>query len=148
MGYGGGGGFSYTFFPQKNIGIFVAGGVIWGGFGYNLGIKVRLISDEKQQKINPYLIAMYGTNASFVIENRHDLNKNFYGLSYGLGVDFGFKGASERKAYWSISVLLPTISEDAKNYYETIKDRVKPEKAINPEGFTFSIGYNMILGKK
>jgi hypothetical protein len=148
LGYGSGVGFSYTAFPQKNIGLFAAGGVIWGSFGYNLGVKARLISDKKQKKVNPYLIVMYGTNASFVIENRHNLNKNFYGLSYGAGLDFGFKGTSTRKAYWSISVLLPIINEETKNYHKSLKGRVEPEKIVNPEGLTFAIGYNMIFGKK
>jgi len=148
LDYGGGLGFSYTAFPQKNIGFFAAGGVIWGNYGYNLGIKLRLISDKKIHKINPYLKVMYGTNTSFVIEKSRHLNKNFYGLSYGGGIDFGFKKPVERKAYWSFSVLIPVIDEEAIKNNSYLKEKLKPKKVYDIRSFRLTIGYNMIIGKR
>ena len=73
-----------TLYPQKNIGIFGSVGYAFAGVGYNVGVKLRIISDKSTSKISPFVSAMYGYNAAIVIVNATQYNRMFYGNTIGL----------------------------------------------------------------
>ncbi len=54
MDYGGIGG-SLLFYPQTNIGLFGGVGYAFAGLGYNVGVKIRLITENHTSKLFPYL---------------------------------------------------------------------------------------------
>src|SRR6185503_19117939 len=60
--YGGIGG-NLTVYPQKNVGLFFGGGYAFAGFGYNAGIKLRLLPGKPSSQFTPFFMAMYGYNA-------------------------------------------------------------------------------------
>lgn len=70
----GGFGGNIIIYPQKNVGIFAGGGYALAGFGWNAGLKLRLISDSPDSKISPFLLAMYGYNSAITVVDKSSLN--------------------------------------------------------------------------
>ncbi len=144
----GGLGFSYTIYPRRNIGVFGSVGVIWGSLGYNFGVKTRVISKKKIQRINPFVKLMYGYNATFLVSNNSDLNKTFYGPSVGGGLDFNFNKSSSRKSYWSFSVIHAIVNDEAKDYAEYLENKLGQDHSRGFSSLRFSVGYNMIFERR
>src|SRR5262245_29607527 len=61
--YGGIGG-NITVYPQKNVGLIFGGGYVIAGFGYNAGVRFRLVKENSV--VDPFFMAMYGYNAAVV----------------------------------------------------------------------------------
>jgi hypothetical protein len=139
--YGGFGG-NLTVYPQKNIGLFVGFGYALAGFGYNAGIKLRLLPDRGHSKVRPFIEGMYGYNAAIVVTNAPMDNKLFYGPSIGFGLDLG--PTTPGKGYLSLAILVPFRSPDAQNYIDQLNaNGVSFSNSLIP--ITFSIGYKFIL---
>jgi len=117
--YGGIGG-NFLIYPQKNIGIFAGGGYAFIGIGYNVGLKLRLVSDKKPTVV-PYLLAMYGYNTAIKVSDEsgfslgiNNYNKFFYGPSFGVGLDL--YSARNNSGYWTFDVIIPVRTADVNNY--------------------------------
>lgn len=138
----GGIGANLLVYPQKNIGLFAAGGYALAGFGYNVGIKGRLfIKDEAA--VSPFIMGMYGYHTAIKVQNLTDLNKLFYGPTFGAGIDW-FAG-QQRKNYLSLAITVPIRNGDEKTYrnYLTNNYGVEFKNDFVPVGF--SLGYRMRL---
>ncbi len=141
----GGIGANLIFYPQRNVGIFFGAGYAIAGAGWNTGLKIRIISDKPSSKISPYLLAMYGYNAAIAVMDQSSLNKIFYGVSFGLGVDTRMK--REKRHYWTFALLVPIRSPDVDSYIDDLKNNhgVEFKNELIPIGF--SIGYKYCLYK-
>ena len=141
----GGIGANMVYYPHKNIGIFAGAGYAIAGPGYNAGLKIRMISDKPSSKISPYLLAMYGYNAAIAVMDKTSLNKLFYGVSFGIGIDTRIK--NDKRHYWTFAILVPIRSEDVDQYVDDLKNNegVEFKNELLPIGF--SIGYKYCLYK-
>jgi hypothetical protein len=141
LDYGGFGG-NLTVYPQKNVGLFLGFGYALAGFGYNAGIKLRLLPDHSHSKVRPFIEGMYGYNAAIVVTNYTQDNKLFYGPTVGIGLDIGPTTAG--KGYLSLAILVPLRGPDAQNYINQLNaNGVSFGNNLIP--IAFSIGYKFIL---
>jgi hypothetical protein len=140
MDYGGIGG-QLLIYPQRNIGIFGGVGYAFAGVGYNVGAKIRLVSDKSKGRIVPFLLGMYGYNAAIAVSNMTSLNKMFYGPTFGIGLDF----RGTRKSYWSLGLLIPVRGAEVQDYIDMLKTDYGAEfkNDLLPIGIT--IGYHIAL---
>lgn len=143
MDYGGIGG-NLAYFPHKNIGLFAGVGYDLLGVGYNIGGKVRLVSEEKTTYVMPFVLAMYGYNAVIKVSNADYLNKTFYGINFGAGIDIR-PSPKKKKGYFSLALLLPIRSSEVDSYIDSLEKNygVVFSRKLWPVGF--SIGYKLIL---
>jgi len=139
----GGLGANLTVYPQKNIGLFVGGGYALAGFGYNAGIKLRLLPNNGTSKVRPFLEGMYGYNAAIVVTNNTQYNKLFYGPSVGAGLDIG--RLEKNIGYLSLAILVPIRSPDANNYIDDLRNNYGVSFANNLLPIAFSIGYKVAI---
>ncbi len=146
MGIGfdyGGIGANFMVYPQKNIGIFIGCGYAFAGMGYNTGIKLRL-TPGRSSVVNPYIIAMYGYNASVSITDNPQYDKLFYGPSLGFGIDIRSRKPSS-SGYLSIALMIPIRNSDAQNYIDLLKTQYGASFDSNLPPIGFSIGYKFIV---
>ena len=145
IGFGmdfGGIGANIMYYPHRNVGLFFGGGYAIAGFGYNAGVKFR-INSEIPHVAMPFLIAMYGYNAAIYVDGNTELNKMFYGPTFGVGVDLRSKKVSSA-GYWSLSIMLPIRSYEVESYTNILRDYYGvPMSTLSPVGF--SVGYKFIL---
>jgi hypothetical protein len=145
MGFGfgldyGGFGLNATVYPQENIGLFVGGGFALAGFGYNAGLKLRLLPKKRSSTVSPFLLGMYGYNAAIFITNDTRYNKLFYGPSFGAGVDIG----SRNRGYLSLALLVPVRSSDVNDYMDQLRaNGVTFNNNLIP--IAFSLGYKFVI---
>ncbi|HET6252882.1 MAG TPA: hypothetical protein VFE32_02345 [Puia sp.] len=139
--YGGIGG-NLTVYPQENIGLFIGAGYALAGFGYNAGLKLRLLPDHGRSKVRPFVEGMYGYNAAIVVTNYSQDNKMFYGPTIGAGLDLG--STEPGKGYLSLAILVPFRSPDVQNYIDQLNaNGVTFKNNLIP--ISFSIGYKFVL---
>jgi hypothetical protein len=143
IGYGqdyGGIGVNCTFYPIKYVGVFGGVGWIFIDIGYNVGIKARLLIDEKS-RVYPYLIGMYGYVAAIKVENTTDYNKLFYGTSFGVGLNY--KLNSDNSKSLSFAIIYPDRGTAVSSYTKSLK--VNHGIVFKNELFpvTFSAGLNI-----
>ena len=145
IGYGqdyGGLGLNLTVYPQQNIGLFGGLGYALAGFGYNAGIKLRLLPNEGKSMFRPFVEAMYGYNTAVYIANDEQYNKLFYGPTVGAGVDVGSLRA--RHGYFSAALLVPIRNADPQNYIDQLK-AMGAQFNNNLLPISISLGYNFIV---
>ncbi len=141
LDYGGIGG-NILLYPQENIGFFGGVGYAIAGMGYNVGAKIRFLS-EKKTRTNFFLIGMYGYNAAIAVTNATSYNKLFYGTSFGLGIDTGKR--SYKKGFWTMALLFPVRDSAVNDYIDYLKDDVGVDFKNGLWPITFSIGYRFGL---
>jgi hypothetical protein len=141
----GGVGLNFALYPHKNFGFFAGLGTALAGAGFNAGLKIRLIPKEGIKRITPFFTLMYGYNAAIMVQNRTELNKLFYGPTFGFGLDF--RRSQKARLYTSMSILLPIRNAEVEDYMKNIEDEygVSFKSGLFPIGF--SIGANFILNK-
>lgn len=142
MDYGGIGS-SISYFLAPDIALFFAGGYALAGFGYNVGAKFRVTSGTKPAKVVPYLVGMYGYNAVVQIKDRTEYSKIFYGVTFGVGIDF--KPFRTGSGYWTFGLLVPIRGSKVDSYIDELKNEhgVKFDNNLFPVGL--SIGYRIVL---
>jgi hypothetical protein len=140
----GGYGLNLLYYPQKNIGLFAGAGYAIIKPGYNLGMKLRLISKGAISRTDPFIEAMYGYNIGFKIKNLSSKDKLFYGFTLGIGFDYR-RNYNNSLGYWSFAVNFPFISKEAYHYKENLEDNydVSFDRGISLVGF--SIGYRLLI---
>jgi hypothetical protein len=135
----GGFGINVAGYPQKNIGLFAGAGYAIAGYGFNAGVKFRIVS---KKIFTPYVVAMYGYNAAISVSGYPQYNKIFYGPSVGAGFDLG---SHTKRGYFSLAILVPIRSADVNNYMNdlTTNNGVTFNNKLLPIGI--SIGYKFVL---
>jgi hypothetical protein len=139
----GGFGAHLSYYPHRNIGLFGGLGYNFVGAGYNAGVKLRLVPAKPTAKVTPYLIAMYGYNAVIKVQNEADLNKMFYGPTFGLGIDY--KGYSRSKLYYNFGINVPIRGSEVDDYMDDLKNNHNVEFKTGLFPITFSLGFKYIL---
>lgn len=139
----GGYGACFTFYPQKNIGIFGGIGYALTGIGYNVGLKTRLLFNNKKPNASLFLAGMYGYNTVFKIKDLEKLNKTFYGPSVGIGFETAVR--PQKAGVWAFAVYVPIRSQEALDYQEYLKSLpyLKMENDLLP--IAISIGYKFTI---
>ncbi len=138
----GGIGANYTAFVSKNVGIFAGGGFAYADFGYNFGLKLRMIPRREGSKLNPFVLGMWGVNQAFTSDTTY-LSKVYTGFTVGIGTDF--KAKPQSKGYWSVALLVPFMSEDEKYYADWLDKNFRGRYQTWLHNVAFSIGYHYIL---
>lgn len=118
----------------NNVELFTAFGYNLNDLGLNGGVKYKFL--DKRTK--PFITAMYGYNTVLIIENQSNLNKTFYGLTIGAGIDIKSKKKSN---FWTFSLLAPIRPNDVIIYKTDLMNNngVEFKRSLFP--FTLSIGY-------
>lgn len=139
----GGLGVNLLVYPQRNIGLFGGIGYAFAGTGYNIGAKIRFVSENTRSKATFYGLAMYGYNAAIAVTNATEFNKLFYGPTLGFGFDY--KSHPSKKSYWTFAILLPIRSTAVDDYINDLKDHhsIEFKNELMPIGIT--MGYRIIL---
>jgi len=152
LGFGqdyGGSGAHMIFYPQRNMGIFGGLGYKLGGLGYNVGLKLRLVSKKPTAKVNPYAIVMYGYNAALsvgdIFSDLHEYDKVFYGPTVGIGIDMKFHPGS--KFYYSFGMNIPIRGSQVDDYINDLRTNYSLDVSNDLLPVTFSIGFKYILRK-
>ena len=142
MDYGGLGG-NFTFYPTRNLGFFIGGGNAIAGFGYNTGLKYRIIPETLNKKYNPYGLLIYGYNAAIHIFGTKEFNKMFYGPT--LGVGFDYRSFLMARGYWSFALLVPIRSSNVNAYMDDLEkyENIEFKNGLFP--VAISIGYKFII---
>lgn len=142
MDYGGIGS-SISYFLDPDIALFFAGGYALADFGYNIGAKYRVTSGTKPAKFVPYVIGMYGYNAVVQVKDKTEYSKVFYGVTFGVGVDF--KPFRTGSGYWTFGLLVPIRGSKVDSYIDELKNEhgVKFDNDLFPVGL--SVGYRIVL---
>lgn len=140
--YGGFGG-NLTYYPQKNIGVFFGGGYALAGFGYNAGVKYRFLSAKPTSQFTPFLMAMYGYNAAIHVSNQSELDKLFYGPTFGAGFDLGTHRVG--KGVFSMAIFVPIRGSDPDDYMDHLRNdyNVSFKNKLIPIGFSFGYKFNL-----
>lgn len=143
----GGTGVHTIFYPQRNIGIFAGLGYRLGSLGYNVGLKLRLLSRKPTAKINPYAIVMYGYNAAFVMDVLStEYDKLFYGPTVGTGIDMKFHPDS--RFYYSFGLNIPIRGSQVDDYVNYLRTEYSLDASNDLLPVTFSIGFKYIILRK
>lgn len=142
LDYGGIGG-NLLYYPQRNVGLFLGVGYAFAGFGYNLGMKLRLIGEKHSSPATAYLIGMYGYNAAIAVSNADQFNKLFYGPSIGFGLDY--KSNPSKLSYWTFSLLFPIRGSEVDDYITDLKNNHGVEFKNDLLPIAISVGYRFIL---
>lgn len=123
----GGIGANVLYYPTRGLGVFAGGGYTLIGFGYNVGVKLRIVVDQTAAEFMPYLIAMYGYNATINYPSFPEKNMTFYGATVGAGIDY--RPGNSKFGYLSASVYVPIRSTGVKDY-------------VNNESYFYGIPYS------
>jgi hypothetical protein len=115
--YGGIGG-NIIYYPTRGLGIFFGAGYPLTGFGYNAGLKLRIVVDQSAATFMPYILAMYGYNATVRVPEFQEKNETFYGLTVGAGIDY--RPGNSKFGYLSASVYVPIRSTGVKDYINNL----------------------------
>ncbi len=136
----GGIGLNFTYYLNKNLGLFAGGGYAVIGFGPCAGVKLRLISDPVSGRVSPFVFGMYGYHTVVKVENATDLNKMFYGATPGGGLEVRL-GAAKRN-YLSIGLSVPIRGKEVPDYFDHLKAiGVEMKSELPPIGI--SLGYKI-----
>lgn len=136
----GGMGANITGYPQKNIGLFVGLGYTPVGLGYNVGVKARLLSNERKPSVSPFVTGMYGYFAAVKVRGgMASLSKRFYGYTFGAGLDMPIK--PNKLGYWSFAILIPLRGNQVDDY--VTNNRIILDAKLPP--FGISIGYKIMM---
>ena len=141
LDYGGIGG-NLLVYPQENFGLFGGVGYAIAGAGYNVGAKIRFLS-EKNPRTHFYLMGMYGYNAAIAVTNATKYNKLFYGPSFGIGIDTGKR--SYKKGYWTLALLVPVRDSEVNDYIDYLEDDIGVEFKNGLWPIAFSVAYRFGL---
>lgn len=142
LDYGGLGG-NILLYPHKSIGFFFGIGYNFVGVGSNAGIKSRIILGTSKNHVSLSAIAMYGYNASVIVEDDRDLTKVFSGFTVGLGVDI--RPWAYNSDFIFLGLNFPIRKPAVQEYIDNLKyhHNVEFKRELLP--ITISIGYRITL---
>ncbi len=139
IGFGfdyGGLGLQLNYLPEKHVALFAAGGYVFVGLGYNVGAVGRILPDRR---VCPFVTAMYGYNAFIQVKGADELNRIYYGPSFGAGCEFHKKYTNN---YWRVALLIPVRPDAFRDDIDALKHNPSIKIQSEPPGFGISGGYN------
>jgi hypothetical protein len=139
--YGGVFGAKFTYSPVKYLGIFIAGGLQFGGFGWQIGAKGYIIPKTSKKGFRPNLKVMYGINAAIYVMDAEEYNELYMGPSLGPGLEFRF--GRLKKHGLDADLNFPIRSQEYYDDWEDLKNDPNIEVLSEPLPFSISIGYHM-----
>jgi hypothetical protein len=89
------------------------------GFGYNAGLKLRIISKEVTKHTNIFFMGMYGYNAVINVKDAEEFNKMYYGPTFGVGIDV--KPNLRKSNYYSFVISVPIRDPEVKSQMHTLE---------------------------
>jgi hypothetical protein len=141
LDYGGVLGAKYTYTPVKYFGVFAAGGLQFGGFGWQVGVKGYFIPKTSKKGFRPNFKVMYGVNTAIYVVNAEEYNELYKGITIGPGMEIRF-GRMKKKGL-DIDINFPFRSQEYKDDWEKVKNDPRITDAVDPLPFAISIGYHM-----
>jgi hypothetical protein len=132
--YGGIGG-KLMFAPVKYVSLFGAIGYNLNGAGYNGGLVVRILPDNK---VCPYVTGMYGYNAVIVIDGLSEKNRTYYGPTFGGGIELRMKNRN----FWNFGLSFPLRSAEFRDDMDDLKKNPNIINLSDPAPVQISIGYH------
>ncbi|NQT78151.1 MAG: hypothetical protein HQ565_10580 [Bacteroidetes bacterium] len=139
LDYGGLIGAKATFIPIKYLGIFVSAGYHLVSFGWQIGVTGYFLPKTNMKKIRPYAKVMYGSNRVIIVEGASQHNKNYIGLTPGVGLEFRF-GAQASHGL-NIDLNFPIGSSEFKDDFDAL-DKNPMIEITNPLPIAISLGYH------
>lgn len=141
LDYGGVLGAKFTYTPIKYLGIFVAGGLQLGGFGWQAGAKGYLIRKTSKKGFRPNVKVMYGVNAAIYVIDADQYNELYLGPSLGPGIEIRFGRLKKNGLDFDLN--FPIRSQQFYDDWEDLKNDPNIEIQSDPLPFTISIGFHM-----
>jgi len=132
----GGFGANVTYYPQKNIGAFFGGGYALAGFGYNAGVKLRIMPTPK---FTPFFMAMYGYYSAVHVQDDSRYDKIFYGPTIGVGCDLGTHIIG--KGVFSLALFVPFRNSETNDYIDYLENNSNIRFKNKPLPIGISVGY-------
>jgi hypothetical protein len=139
LDYGGFIGAKISYVPIKHLAVFGSAGYHLVAFGWQVGVIGYILPKTTLKKFRPYGKFMYGTNRAIMVEGDSDLDKNYMGPTFGIGIEMRFG----RKVNHGLNLDLnfPIASQQFKDDLQFLKDSPKYE-VTDPLPVAISIGYH------
>lgn len=145
VGFGqdyGGIGLNMVLYPVRPIGFFLGAGYALAGFGFNGGLKMRIVATE-HPRAYMYFTGMYGYNAAINVKGKETYNKIFNGFSFGVGMETN--PPHNYGGRFSISLIIPVRKPEVQEYINSMKSvGVTFKRELSP--VTISLGYRIPAG--
>lgn len=141
MDYGGVFGGKITWSPLKYLGVFAAGGLQLGGFGWQIGVKGYAIPKTSKKGFRPDLKVMYGINAVIYVMDYDQYNELYQGFSLGPGVEIRF--GRLKKHGLDADLNIPIRSKEFYDDWDKLKKDPNIVIESEPLPVSISIGYHM-----
>jgi hypothetical protein len=139
--YGGILGGKFTYAPIKYLGIFAAGGLQFGGFGWQVGVKGYAIPRTSKKGFRPNVKCMYGINAVIYVIDYDKYDELYPGFSLGPGMEFRF--GRMKKHGLNVDLNFPFRSQEFYDDWEKVKNDPNIEIQSDPLPFSLSFGYHL-----
>lgn len=146
MSYGAGFGLDYAglgvglnFYPQKNIGIMLNGGVFVAGPSYKVGLILRHIT---RSKVDPYVSFLYGYSGGVCVIDEDGYDKIYIRPNIGAGIDIHFT----KHLCLSTGLSTNTAYSDINDYMDELEDEIGADfsgSIILPVGVSVGIKYTV-----
>jgi len=135
----GGFGMNVMYNVTNSVGAYIAAGYALAGVGVNGGVILRLVPKKPENRVVPYITAMYGYNAAIAVQKGEQYNKMFYGPSAGLGIEL--RARSPKVRCWTFALLIPFRSNEVQDYIDELsyKHNIEFQNDLTP--VLISIGY-------
>ncbi len=141
--YGGLIGLNLSYEPIQGLGIMAGGGYFLAGLGYNGGIYYRLLAD---QKVNPLVYGLYGTNAAIKVVGASHYDKTYLGPSVGVGSFFKVGRGGKNRLFLGIHYMIR--SKDFDRDFAIVKNDPRVDDITKPLPVSFNFGFHFPLVKK
>jgi hypothetical protein len=139
--YGGVLGAKFTYSPLKYLGVFAAGGLQLGGFGWQVGVKGYIIPKTSKKGFRPNLKVMYGINAVIYVIDYDQYNDLYPGFSLGPGMEFRF--GRLKKHGMNVDLNFPIRSQEFYDDWDKLKNDPNIVIESEPLPVSLSFGYHI-----
>jgi hypothetical protein len=138
--YGGVLGIQAGFIPVKHLVVYGAAGYYMIGFGWQVGVKGMIISEEPKHAFRPFLKGSFGTNSVIVVDGNSDYDKIYTGFTVGIGAEIRF--GKKKKNGFDLELNVPLRTGDFWVDYNRMKNDPSMEVTNEPIPIAFSIGFH------
>ena len=139
----GGVGLKLSHNANDNLTLFGGVGYNFVGVGFNAGLNI-VFPIEKTTEF--FFSGMYGYNAFIYVEGAPELDKAYYGLSFGPGVKINSRRYEGR--YWDFGILIPVRSSSYKGDVEDLQNNPFVTFESEPWPVLLFVGYNFPLSPR
>ena len=142
LDYGGLTGLKVVYSPIKYLAVFASGGYHLVAFGWQTGVAGYALPRTNQKVFRLYGKVMYGSNRVIIVDGSSQYNKNYFGFTPGIGVEFRFGGL--KKHGMNIDLNVPISSKEFTEDYDYLQNHTSIEMGpVSP--VTISFGYHFVI---